>query len=155
MSRVVLIEITRLRAHELVERDRVEKLKEDLRKSGMLVRPILVDERNLIIIDGHHRVQALRELGCKLVPALLIDYESSDICVVPWRDCDRVTKEEVVKAGLTGRLLPPKTSKHVVFCEGCERHVEFLEGEHPIPLEVLRGDSNTERGRPVIDIDLS
>lgn len=149
----MLIEIDRLRAHELVERDRVEKLKEELRRSGVLVRPILVDEKNLIVIDGHHRVQALRELGCKLVPALLVDYENSNICVVPWRDCDKVTKEDVVRAGLTGKLLPPKTSKHVILCDGCERHVEFLEGEHPTPLEVLKG-LNVRKGSPVVDLNL-
>ena len=36
------------------------------------------------MIDGHHRVTVLLELGCKFVPAYQVDYLKSDIEVKTW-----------------------------------------------------------------------
>ncbi len=135
--KVIILRINELRVHELIQRERVEELKKDILREGKIKRPILVDENTLIVIDGHHRLQALKELGCKFIPAVLVNYRSNDICVEPWRDCDKISKEDVIKAGLTGNPFPPKTSKHFIICEGCKRHVEYLEGEFPVHLSVL------------------
>ncbi len=143
--KVVILRINELRVHELIQRKKVEELKEDILREGRIKRPILVDENTLVVIDGHHRLQALKELGCKFIPALLVDYRSSDICVEPWRDCDIISKEDVIKAGLTGRPFPPKTSKHFIVCEGCKRHVEHLEGEFPVHLSMLGSSTKHPR----------
>ncbi len=135
--KVAILKINELKVHELTNRERVEELKKDILRDGKLKKPILVDEKTLIVIDGHHRLQSLKELGCKFIPAVLVDYRSSDICVEPWRDCSVISKEDVIRAGLTGNYLPPKTSKHFIICEGCKRHVEHLEGEFPVHLSML------------------
>lgn len=146
MPRVSMLRVSELRAHELTQRERVEELKRSILREGVIRRPILVDERTLIVIDGHHRLQAIKELGFELIPAVLVDYRSDEICVEPWREGCEISKEEVIRAGLTGKPLPPKTSRHFVICGGCKRHVEYLEGEHPIPLSAL--NAHPLRGSP-------
>jgi len=39
----------------------------------------------MVILDGHHRVSALRLLGCALTPVYLVDYEHPSIKVTRWR----------------------------------------------------------------------
>ncbi len=142
---MVLLRISELRVHEMTERERVEEIKESILREGRLRRPILVDERTMIVIDGHHRLQALRELGCEFIPAMLVDYMRDDICVESWRDHCSISKEDVIRAGLTGNPFPPKTSKHSVVCGGCRKHVEHLEEELHIPISILGSATDHER----------
>ncbi|MEM1712449.1 MAG: ParB N-terminal domain-containing protein [Acidilobaceae archaeon] len=94
--------------------ERLIEIIEWIVRDGAIHYPILVDKDTLIILDGHHRVEALRRLGYKLVPALLVDYDSDCISVSSWREGVYVTKDLVREHGLTGNLLPPKTSRHKV-----------------------------------------
>ncbi|MEM2408794.1 MAG: ParB N-terminal domain-containing protein, partial [Ignisphaera sp.] len=45
---------------------------------GALRKPIIVEKNRLIVIDGHHRLNALKFLGIKVVPAYLADYRDVD-----------------------------------------------------------------------------
>ncbi|MEM4865225.1 MAG: ParB N-terminal domain-containing protein, partial [Acidilobaceae archaeon] len=74
--RVVLVPIELLRPHEETEREKVLELVSLLKSSGEIRSTVLIDVKTLIVLDGHHRVEALRLLGCSLVPALLVDYDS-------------------------------------------------------------------------------
>ncbi len=60
---IVLINIDELFGHEEIVQTQVEWLKDNLRKLGYFFRPILVAKREKVILDGHHRVVALKELG--------------------------------------------------------------------------------------------
>ena len=46
--------------------------------------PIIVERENLVVLDGMHRVKALKRLGCKLIPVCLVDYDSPEIKVERW-----------------------------------------------------------------------
>ena len=111
---ITLVPLRILKPHEETIEERVERLLEDIQSSRVLRRPILVDLKTMIILDGHHRVEALRRLGAKRIPAVLIDYDSGEVEVSSWREGFRVDKDLVRRAGLTGRRLPPRTSRHVV-----------------------------------------
>ena len=126
--RIELIPIESLRPHEQIVDDHVEELLEDIRRRGILIKPILVDEKTLTILDGHHRVEALRRLGAKYVPAVLVDYDDECVSVDTWRDGWKVTKNLVRATALSGRLLPPKTSRHIT---------RFKISELNVPLRVL------------------
>ncbi len=127
---ILLVEIDRLRPHEEFVEEHVKELMEDIVKVNVLIKPILVDSRTYIILDGHHRVEALKRLGSKYVPAVLVDYRSECIRVTSWRENVRVDKELVLRAGLSGKLLPPKTSRHMPCIEIPEVNV---------PLSILKG----------------
>lgn len=80
----------------------------------MLKRPVLVADDAFVILDGHHRVEALRSLGCKRVPTYLVDYGSDLVTLDTWPDAEVkvVTKREVLRRGRSRDLFPPKTTRH-------------------------------------------
>ncbi|HYY48009.1 MAG TPA: ParB N-terminal domain-containing protein [Thermoplasmata archaeon] len=111
-----LVEIERLHGHEKIRPSLLADLTDRIRKDGVLKRPVLVAARALVILDGHHRVEALRNLGCKRVPAYLVDYESKIVRLTTWPDAavKVVTKPEVIRRGLAGDRFPPKTTRHTL-----------------------------------------
>jgi len=114
----------------MVEVRRVLEVLEWILRDGFIRYPILADSKTMVILDGHHRVEAARMLGLKLIPALLVDYDDECVSVSSWRDGVHVSKDMVRLYGLKGLLMPPKTSRHKVCFEIPEVRV---------PLEVLRG----------------
>ncbi len=107
-----LVEISMLLHHEEVDESRLALLTEQIRVEGAICRPIVVDRETLVILDGHHRTRALLQLGCRLIPAHLVDYRSEAISVECWRQGERVDKAQVISNGLGGSLYPPRTSRH-------------------------------------------
>jgi len=74
---------------------------------------------DLVILDGHHRVEAVRALGARRIPAYIVDYFSDVVQLSTWPDAvvSVVTKEDVIRRGRTGDLFPPKTSRHTLTIE--------------------------------------
>lgn len=131
--RIELVPIDLLKPHEQVISEHVIELLEDISRRGILIKPVLVDEKTLVILDGHHRVEALKRLGAKLIPAVLVDYDDDNcVTVDSWRPDWVVTKNLVRSTALNGGLLPPKTSRHKTL---------FTIPDVNIPLSLLcRGD---------------
>lgn len=109
-----LVEASALHPHEQVDCEHLNRLRAEIATDGALREPVLVDARTMIILDGHHRAQALIELGCCLVPSYLVDYASPLIQVGPWREGVLVDKQEVIQRGMRRDPLPPRTSRHTV-----------------------------------------
>jgi hypothetical protein len=105
-----------LKRHEKVSRKRVRELREDISKRGVL-KPILVDSSSFAVLDGHHRLEALKELKAFFVPVFLVHYPSKKIKVKQRRKEIPVSKGIVVRKALSGKLFPRKTTKHVLSFE--------------------------------------
>lgn len=118
-----------LHPHEQVEDDRTAGIAEALRADGFIEEPIVAEQEHRVILDGHHRYHALLALGCRRIPAYLVDYESEDIQVTLWEGAslNAITKEDVLRAGLEGKPLPPKTSRHLFEMEMPVRKVALDE----------------------------
>ena len=108
-----LIPLRLLRPHEQVVESHVEELINEIEADGVLRDPVYVDIVTGVILDGHHRTEALRHLGYKRIPSVLVYYFSPEVRVGSWRPDVKVTKREVIYRGLNGRKFPPKTSRHV------------------------------------------
>jgi hypothetical protein len=132
-----VVEIKKLRAHENVEETRLKSLIEEIRKDGCIKKAIAADLNTSVIIDGHHRTKALTELGCKNIPVVLVDYFSPILKVVSWESNSVFPKEIVIKSGLSGNLLPPRTTKHLVIVNGTYFHISDFEPEVNVPLQEL------------------
>jgi len=52
---------------------------EDIRKSGVVRRPLIVDASTLTLLDGAHRLEALRRLGASLAPVIAVDYSQVEV----------------------------------------------------------------------------
>jgi L-serine kinase (ADP) len=135
---IVFIEIEALKEHEEIRPDYLEELKNEILFDGILKMPIAVDKNTFIILDGHHRLHALKKIGCKRIPVILFDYQSPEIEVLPHREGETVTKEMIIETALTGGRMPPKTSKHMIMIKGELKHISILETVINIPLEKLR-----------------
>jgi len=109
-----LVDSARLLPHEQVDAGRLEQLAQEIAGDGVLREPVLVDGRSLVILDGHHRVQVLRSLGCSLIPVYLVDYYDPAVQVRSWREDVRVDKASVLRRGLGQTPFPPRTSRHTV-----------------------------------------
>jgi L-serine kinase (ADP) len=141
-----LVPIEKLRPHEEIDEENVAELVEELRRTGVFADPIWVDHRSLVILNGHHRVEAARRIGARRIPVWLLEYDTDLVSLEPWRPGLPITKSEVVRRGLAGHRFPPKTTRHRL-------RVDLP--AHPTPLsELVPGPSPTgahpgERGRSV------
>ena len=135
-----LVELDRLKQHEEVDPTHLKELKEEIKSDKILKLAIVVDKNTNVILDGEHRFNALKELGCKSIPVVYVDYNSPNIEVQSWRSNSnpKLTKKVVTEAGLSGRKLPPKTSKHMVRIGDTLLHISALEKRVDVPLEELR-----------------
>jgi len=135
--RLAILPMSILRPHESTDPRLVDELVEDIKLCGYLRKPVLVDLETLMIIDGHHRVEALRKLRCRNVPCLLVNYRSPKIAALSWKGGEQISKSTILEAGLRGELMPPKTTRHViVFCEK-NLHVSAIQFELNVPYRDL------------------
>jgi cysteine synthase/O-phosphoserine sulfhydrylase/cystathionine beta-synthase len=135
---VQLVEVDNLREHEEVDLAHLKELTEKIASDKILKFAIVVDKNTNVILDGEHRYNALKSLGCKKIPVVYVDYNSPDIEVQSWRSNQHLTKKDVIEAGLSGNKFPPATSKHMIKIGSKEMHIFAIEARVNIPLEVLR-----------------
>ena len=80
---VELLKTRELIEHEEVIYENLVTITESIRKLGYILKPIIVDERTLAIIDGHHRFNALKMLGAKYIPVVYADYNKDITDIIP------------------------------------------------------------------------
>jgi uncharacterized protein (DUF1015 family) len=135
---VELVELDQLKPHEEVDPTYLELLEKEIEFDGMLKFAIAIDKNRNIILDGHHRVAALKKLGCTRIPAVFVDYNSSYIEVQSRKNDVLLTKEDVVRAGIGPKKLPPKTSRHMVRASDTTQHISVIEKKVDISLKELK-----------------
>ena len=138
MPQTHLVEIEKLRQHEEADPEHLKELTRQIASDKTLKYAIVADEKTNVILDGEHRYNALKNLGCKWIPVVYVDYESQNIEVHTWRNNHPLTKKDVIEAALTGKLFPPKTSKHVIKNSDNLVHISSIEKRVDAPLEVLK-----------------
>jgi hypothetical protein len=118
--KMALLSIDELKPHEKGSPLYLELLKQEILRDGILKYPIIADEKAHVILDGMHRWLALKSLGYLLIPVILVDvFQNPKIRIGRRRihrytgDSDEeITIEEVISAGLSGRLMEPRTTRH-------------------------------------------
>jgi len=99
----------------------------NLRSTRIVREPILVAEESLVILNGHHRVAALRQLGARTAPAWVVDYGDAAITLDRWDDGPRLAKSDVIARARSGHPYPPKTTRHRVLLDLPERPTSLTE----------------------------
>ncbi len=99
--------------HEHVRKKEVSKLKARLAKGKFI--PIVVTrvagKKKYVVLDGHHRLNALRALGFGKIPCIVVDY--NDVRLGHWRKRYRhIRKRDVIAWALEGKKFPHKTTRH-------------------------------------------
>ena len=115
--RVQLIPIEVLKPHEQVIQKKVTQLEKMTMRWNAYTKPLLVDGATGTILDGHHRFEIAKRLGLQCLPCVVVDYlEDDSIALMLWPNSDRevITKQDVIDAGMSGDLMSPKTSRHLL-----------------------------------------
>lgn len=147
MINLIRISLSDLLPHEEIRQELKIEMERGIEKEGMLKRPIVVyaldvnGSKKYMIIDGHHRSQSLKDLGCRYVMANCLNYFSDSIKALSWDGNGEWDKREIVKSALVGRLLKPKTTKHVIMVKGKEASFQdndFVEPLINCPIDKLK-----------------
>jgi hypothetical protein len=107
---IVLVELEGLNLHEEVDPGVLRRLLHEIEDDEALWCPVIVDKESMVVLDGTHRVNALRILGCKYVCVYFVDYSDPEIGVERWFRAipEHLPKERVeeVAKGLGMVLIP-------------------------------------------------
>jgi hypothetical protein len=116
----IIIGIEELSVNSLVPHEKVLLDKKDILKNNLkykdddiIISTIIVCSESNLIIDGHHRYTALKELGYNKIPVTVINYFSNHIIT---DEKDSLSKNKIIENSLNGNLFEPKTTKHLVYC---------------------------------------
>lgn len=112
--KIELIKNSLLKQHERIKKYHLNNLLRQIKNDGYLNDPIIVDKNTMTILDGHHRFNVFKLLGLSSSPVFFVDYKNRKIKVSAWRDNEKIIKKDVINAGLSGKLLRPKTSRHFI-----------------------------------------
>lgn len=113
---ITMVDVHKLISHERVNHGRLIEVRTLVRNQGVLYEPVIVDRESNVILDGHHRVQVLRELGVKRVPVCYVNYRSPSVRVYFRRKkllMDFI-KRVVIEEAKRGALFPFKTTRHIL-----------------------------------------
>ncbi len=76
--------IQSLRPHEEIVSHELGLIIHDLERENVLRHPLIADQSTGVILDGTHRLAALKALDCRLVPCALVEYDDPRILVERW-----------------------------------------------------------------------
>lgn len=128
-----ITDIATLKPHLTTDQQRVRDVQKDMLHTALVQKAIMVDRKTRVILNGHHRYQAIRELGFGKIPVWHVDYiEDSGIGFS--RSSPVQDKRTVLEAGLASRLLPQASVQHVIEGEAAN----FSEPDCYVPLDRLK-----------------
>lgn len=117
--RYEIVPIERLKPLEKVFPHHLENLNKLILEEGMVKAPLLVDRETGIVLDGSHRYIFFLMHGYKKVPVHYVNYRDENIRVGTHLlhrhlivDKTNISKLEVIERGLSGRIFPPRTTRH-------------------------------------------
>jgi len=136
--KICLAEISVLKPHERTDDSRLKNLSEEILSDGILKKPIVVDEKTNTIIDGHHRVEALKLLGCTKIPVCYVDYMCENIGLKTTAKNTVITKDKVIEAALNNSPFNPKSTWHYIKFQNGIKHISYIQKRVDMPLEALK-----------------
>jgi hypothetical protein len=157
--------------HEEVRTDKADALLAyvETHRGPPTLPAIVACSRTNVIIDGHHRHMTIRRMGFSLCPVLYVDYEHADI-LVHTDPAATITKQAVIDAAVSHRLLEPKSTKHVLLagngepypivtisptCCLADENINLTGGWSYTPAQKkrIKNSSSTAQASPVVDVD--
>lgn len=111
---IKLVNLSSLIGHEKVDKARLKQVTKDITTAGCIKHPVVVDKKSLVILDGHHRLHALKKLGYKKIPVVFVNYFDPQIKIYLRRKnlLMPLLKEIVVLKAKQGQIFPHKTTRY-------------------------------------------
>lgn len=79
-----ILDLAEVHIHEEIVPELLEKLVKDIKTRRVISDPLLIDKKTKVVLDGMHRVAALKKLGYKYLPVCEVDYDSPKVKVGCW-----------------------------------------------------------------------
>lgn len=139
LDHVRLVHISELRIYEEFDEEKVTRLVAKIGTEKLFFNPISV-VKELIVIDGNNRLEALRRMGCHFVPVVMYDYADIDLVgnVHYISGGKRTRLSEFVREEGEKIVFPKRTPEEIK--EAVEKGEKIPNGEtfHRVPHSVIR-----------------
>jgi len=141
-----------IRALEMVFPNHLSNLRNMIIDDQFMKQALIVEKDSNIVLDGSHRHIFLLMEGYKYAPVHYVDYNDPNIRIGTNRvhrllveGSVNISKEEVVKRGISGNLFEPRTTRHFF---------PFLRPEIDIPLSDLGTREPVDVRNNIMDVDI-
>lgn len=81
---VSVADVDDLKLHEETIDSYLEELAESIEDNEEVYDPVIVDKKTGVVLDGMHRVSAMRELGYEKIPVCYVDYKDPKVKLGSW-----------------------------------------------------------------------
>ena len=108
--KVIFFPVSELKHIEGFSQKRVDWLKQKVLDEAIWTRPVALDDRHGLVLDGQHRMEVAIALGLVRVPAVRFRY--ADVPLRSLRENHSFTWQDVEARALSGDIYPYKTVKH-------------------------------------------
>ncbi len=105
---IAIVNVDDLHPHEEVIPREVKSLSERIYRDNALHHPILVDKNSSTVLDGMHRLAAIKNLGCNKILVCFVDYLNPLIAVHGWYRCyrEKISIDQIEKIDEKKSLQP-------------------------------------------------
>lgn len=107
---ITMVDVDTLKHIEDHDEARVQQLKEKILKDNCWTQPVIVENKDHLVLDGQHRFEVAKALGYKRVPAIVVDYNQVKVWTL--RREYPVSQKKVFAKVKRGEVYPYKTVKH-------------------------------------------
>jgi len=114
-----IIPISKILPLEKVFKKHLDNVSKMILKTNTMNRPLIIDKKYKIVLDGSHRYAFLYNQGYKLAPVIEVDYDNESIFVgnhlhhrFLYDEDKKITKKEVIHRALKNKLYNPRTTRH-------------------------------------------
>ena len=107
---IQLKDVTKLKHIEGFSKKRVLWLKNKILEEGIWNKPLALDLKHCLVLDGQHRMEVALSLGLRVVPVVKYDYSLVEVWSL--REKYSFNWSEVTNNALRGSIYPYKTVKH-------------------------------------------
>lgn len=115
--KTTLLNVRDLLPTEEINRDRAVSLSQKIKQDGTWTRPLFIELTKFVIMDGHHRLFVAGLLGLARVPCVCLAYDDPNLQVMYWSKPAPYPTNDIIKAGVSGKLLGFKTTRHALSAE--------------------------------------
>ncbi len=130
-----LLDPRKLIPTEDVDIHRVAGLEQQILERGRWTQPVTAHRDERFVMDGHHRLAVAQRLRFKVLPVILLDYDT--VRVEAWRQDETITPDMIFAMARSGAKFPCKTTRHIFEDPLPDCDIPLRDLRHPDPIQSM------------------